>query len=117
MEQCLIAIAQHEYIVAFFGVLLWQVEQLYTHPENRNYKIFKRNCIRSMIWVGPIIVFDDEILAQYNKFAIVDYDFPPWWMYFILGFGTDIIRTKFTAKVVESPENNSPKEKVKKQKK
>lgn len=96
--QQILNISQHEYVLAFFGVILWQLEQLYVKPKNRNFKTFKRNTIRSMIWIGPIIVFDDEILAQYNNFAILDYAIMPPWMYIVLGFSIDIIRTQLPAK-------------------
>ena len=106
--QILLFICEHEYILAFFGVLLWQVEQLFVKKENRTWKKFRSGTARSMIWIGPIIVFDDELLAWYNSVAMVDYEIPPPQMYIVLGFLVDVIRCKFTAKVLDADVKPSP---------
>jgi hypothetical protein len=87
----------HEYLLALYGVLLWQTEQYFhfkgTLKEyiSNSYKTIGR----SLIWIGIVVVFDDEILATYNEWAADDYVTIPLIGYTIAGFFIDIIRTKF----------------------
>jgi hypothetical protein len=88
----------HEYLLALYGVLLWQVEQFF-HYEGTLIEYVKQSYKtigRSLIWVGIVVVFDDEILAKYNEWAEKDYSDIPLIGYTIAGFFIDIIRTKFT---------------------
>ena len=97
MIDLLINILTHEYVLILYGVILWQIEQSIEQKLTFNQSIqkIKRNVISSFVWVGFIIVFDDELLARYNEFAHVDYDEPPFFMYIIGGFLIDFFRTKF----------------------
>lgn len=92
----------HPYFLAVYGVLLWQVEQWYSSKKTFKefYKESYRNIGRSLIWVGIIIVFDDEIISKYNSWAAVDYMEIPLYFYTMAGFFIDIIRTKIFNKVL-----------------
>lgn len=85
----------HEYLLAFYGVIIWQIER-YFHFEG-SLKDFisksKKNVGSSMIWVGLGVVFDDELLAQYNRIASVDYSEVPLIGYVVLGFLVNILKT------------------------
>jgi hypothetical protein len=96
----------HEYSLVMYGVILWQVEQwLQSRTPFRGFlPTAARNIGRSMIWVGLIVVFDDELLAQYNSIAHVDYQNAPFWMYMVAGFAVDIVRGNFTK--VKSEKSN-----------
>jgi hypothetical protein len=95
-------ILSHEYMLAIYGVMLWQVEQYFI--SDLNYKEFfgesVKNIGRSMIWVGIVVVFDDEILAKYNEWAHVDYETAPLYMYTVAGFFIDVIRSNISKKVL-----------------
>lgn len=91
------SILLHPYFLAVYGVLLWQVEQWYSSKKTFKefWKESYRNIGRSLIWVGVVIVFDDEILEKYNVWAAVDVnlkDHP--YFYTIAGFFIDFIRSK-----------------------
>jgi hypothetical protein len=88
----------HPYVLAIYGVLLWQVEQWFTSkkPIREFYNDANRNIGRSLIWVGVVVVFDDELLAKYNEWAAMDYHEMPLYMYTIAGFFIDFIRSRFT---------------------
>jgi hypothetical protein len=86
----------HEYLLAAYGILLWQLEQFF-ESEKKFIDFVKysyKTIGRSFIWVGILIVFDDELLSQYNQWAEVDYISPETWMYVFMGFSVDFIRTK-----------------------
>ena len=85
----------HEYLLGLYGVILWQVEQAFA-KKGFTFIHAIRNVGRSMIWVGAIVVFDDELLSRYNAFANLDYVTPTWWMYVASGFSIDLIRSYFT---------------------
>lgn len=91
----------HPYFLAVYGVLLWQVEQWMV--SKLSVKEFwgkaHRNIGRSLVWVGLVIVFDDEILGKYNQWAAVDYVEMPLYMYTVAGFFIDFIRSKIIDKV------------------
>jgi hypothetical protein len=95
------AVISHPYSLAVYGVLLWQVEQWFESKEN--WRTFlghsQRNIGRSLIWVGVVVVFDDEIMAKYNHWAAVDYAVIPLWFYTAAGFFIDLIRSKFIDRV------------------
>jgi hypothetical protein len=97
MLDLLIKILTHEYVLTLYGVILWQIEQSIEQKLtfNESLKKIKRNVVSSFVWVGFIIVFDDELLSRYNEFAHVDYDKPPFFMYIIGGFLIDFFRTKY----------------------
>jgi hypothetical protein len=97
MIDFLINILIHEYTLTLYGVILWQIEQSLEKKLsfNETIKKIKRNVISSFVWVGFIIVFDDELLARYNEFAHVDYETPPFFMYILGGFLIDFFRTKY----------------------
>ena len=91
----------HPYVLAMYGVVLFQIEQYFSSkkPFGQFWEISKGNVYRSLVWVGLVVVFDDEILAQYNHWAAKDYEEMPLYMYTISGFFIDFIRTKITKKV------------------
>lgn len=88
---------QHEYLLAFYGVIIWQIER-YFHFEGTLKEFFQKsikNVGSSMIWVGLAVVFDDELLAQYNRIASVDYGSVPLIGYVVIGFLINILRSQF----------------------
>lgn len=91
----------HEYVLAVYGVLLWQIEQYFVSKDS--FKVFlsksHKNIGRSLIWVGIVVVFDDEILAKYNQLAAMDYKEMPIYMYTVAGFFIDMIRTRITKSI------------------
>lgn len=93
----------HPYVLAVYGVLLWQFEQYFESKGNfSNFFIKSRkNIYRSLIWVGIVVVFDDEIMSQYNEWAEMDYKDIPLYFYTIAGFFIDFIRSRFIDKVKE----------------
>lgn len=95
------AIIFHPYFLATYGVILWQVEQWFETKETFRHFLSRslRNIGRSLIWVGVIVVFDDEIMAKYNQWAAVDYKEIPLYMYTVAGFFIDFIRSKWIDKV------------------
>jgi len=92
----------HPYILAMYGIILWQIEQYFTlkKPFKEFWKIAEGNLYRSLVWVGLVVVFDDEILAKYNIWAAQDFEQMPLYMYTVAGFFIDFIRTKITKKVL-----------------
>lgn len=101
MVETLNAIIFHPYVLAVYGVLLWQVEQYFSlkKPFKQFIKEAGPNIGRSLIWVGIVVVFDDEILGKYNHWAAVDYTEAPLYFYTIAGFFIDFIRTKISSKL------------------
>lgn len=91
----------HPYVLAVYGVLLWQVEQYFTlkKPFNEFLRLCLPNIGRSLIWVGIVVVFDDEIIGKYNQWAAVDYIEIPLYFYTIAGFFIDVIRTRIASKI------------------
>ena len=47
--------------------------------------------VRSLMWFGLVVVYDDELLGKYNDWAEVDLHEAASWMYFMAGFGIDRI--------------------------
>jgi Na+/H+-translocating membrane pyrophosphatase len=92
----------HPYVLAMYGVLIFQLEQYFI--SKKSYKEFlqsaKGNIYRSLVWVGLVVVFDDELLSQYNNWAAKDYKQMPLYMYTVAGLFIDFIRTKITKKVL-----------------
>jgi len=92
----------HPYVLAMYGVLIFQLEQYFI--SKKSYKEFLRsakgNIYRSLVWVGLVVVFDDELLSQYNNWAAKDYEQMPLYMYTVAGLFIDFIRTKITKKVL-----------------
>ena len=101
MIQFLNSLILHPYMLAVYGVLLWQVEQWYTSKKSFNefWNDAQRNMGRSFIWVGVVVVFDDEILGKYNHWAAIDYSEMPLYMYTVAGFFIDLIRSKIIDRV------------------
>lgn len=92
----------HPYFLAVYGILLWQVEQWYTSKKSFKefWKDAHRNIGRSLIWVGLIVVFDDEVESKYNQWAAADIKLKEHlYFYTIAGFFIDLIRTKIIDKV------------------
>jgi hypothetical protein len=101
MYELISKILTHEYILAVYGVLLWQVEQYFESKDNLKtfLKHSSKNIGRSLIWVGVVVVFDDELLAKYNHWAAMDFKEVPSYMYTISGFFIDFIRSQLTSKI------------------
>lgn len=91
----------HPYVLAVYGVLLWQAEQFLSlkKPLKQFVKEAGPNIGRSLIWVGIVVVFDDEIMGKYNHWAAVDYKEIPLYFYTIAGFFIDFIRTRISSKL------------------
>jgi hypothetical protein len=101
MIEILNKIVLHPYTLAVYGVLLWQVEQWWRSKADwRTFlKDSQRNIGRSLVWVGLVVVFDDEIIGKYNHWAASDIPNPaPIYFYTLAGFFIDIIRTKIIDK-------------------
>jgi len=45
--------------------------------------------VRSLMWFGLVVVYDDELLGKYNDWAQVDVIEAASWMYFVAGFSID----------------------------
>lgn len=101
MLHLLNTIILHPYVLAIYGVILWQVEQWYKSRSSFGEFIRKsrKNIYRSLVWVGIVVVFDDEIMSQYNEWAEMDYKEIPLYFYTLAGFFIDVIRSKFIDKV------------------
>lgn len=91
----------HPYVLAVYGVLLWQVEQYFSlkKPFKQFIESALPNIGRSLIWVGIVVVFDDEIMGKYNHWAAVDYAEIPVYFYTIAGFFIDVIRTRIASNI------------------
>jgi hypothetical protein len=102
------ALFYHEYVLAMYGVLLWQLEQFFT--SNKGFVEFVKYSYktigRSFVWIGILIVFDDELLLQYNQWAEMDYAATQPWMYIAVGFFVDFIRTKIINYANKASENH-----------
>lgn len=97
MLQTILNIITHEYSLTLYGVVLWQIEQCIelSLTLDESFKRIKKNVMSSLIWIGIVVVFDDELLARYNEVAHVDYTDPPFFMYLLGGFLVDFFRTKY----------------------
>lgn len=102
MIEAINSIILHPYILAVYGVLLWQVEQYFSSkkPLKQFIESALPNIGRSLIWVGIVVVFDDEIVGKYNLWAAVDYTEVPLYFYTIAGFFIDVIRTKVSSRIL-----------------
>ncbi len=95
------SLVSHEYLLVFYGVALWQLEQFLAAriKEGSAYLFNPRHILRctmrSMLWGGLLIIFDDEALAWYNSVFNIDYETPPWFFYIVGGFFIDMLRNKF----------------------
>lgn len=87
----------HEYLLAVYGVLLWHLEQYFHYNGTVKEYILKsaKTIGSSLIWVGIALVFDDELLDQYNEWSNEQFTYIPEVGYTIIGFFIDIIRSKF----------------------
>lgn len=101
MLETINSIIFHPYVLALYGVTLWQIEQWFSSkkPFGQFLKDAHRNMGRSLVWVGIVVVFDDEIMGKYNQWAAMDYTEIPLYFYTIAGFFIDLIRTKIIDKV------------------
>lgn len=101
MSNLILNILTHEYVLAVYGVVAWQLEGFFR--SNKSLSEYHRQAWRemgqSLIWVGIAVVFDDEILAQYNSWAEMDYHAPEPWMYTATGFFITIIRSKIAERI------------------
>ena len=89
-----ILLLTHEYAMALYGVLGWQLLQG-VYQKNNHIGEHLADVLKSMGWAGLIVIFDDEIIAQFNKFAEIDYDVMPKYGYTIAGFAIDGILNFF----------------------
>ena len=87
----------HEYLLVIYGVLLWQLEQWIESKQLPLVFVrdkFGKNVLSALPWVGLVVAFDDELLARYNEWAVLDYASIPWYIYILMGFSIDIVRTR-----------------------
>jgi len=96
MLHTILTIITHEYTLAMYGVIAWQMEGFFRSKKTlRQYhKEAWREMGRALVWIGVVVVFDDEILAQYNRWAEMDYEKAMPWMYTAGGFFITILRSK-----------------------
>lgn len=94
MIDFLLNIFTHEFTLTLYGVMLFHIEQCIQDklPYKESVKNIKRGVVSSLIWVGFVIAFDDELLSRYNEFANVDYSDPPFFMYILGGFMVDFLK-------------------------
>lgn len=90
-------ILTHEFTLTLYGVMLFHIQQCI--ESNLSYKEskqkVKQGIISSLIWIGFVIAFDDELLSRYNEIAHVDYSDPPFFMYILGGFMVDFLRATY----------------------
>jgi hypothetical protein len=87
----------HEYMLVIYGVVIWQVEQWFESKKKPLAFIrdhFGKNVISSLPWIGIVVAFDDELLARYNGWAVLDHASMPWYIYIAMGFSIDIVRSR-----------------------
>jgi len=103
--ESLLVFLQHEYILALYGVAGWHLEEFF-----RSKKTFKefhshawRETGQALVWVGMVVVFDDEILRQYNEWAEQDYETALPWMYVASGFFITVIRSRIQKYIGKEP--------------
>ena len=81
----------HEYELVVYGVILWEV-----FLGKKEEKL--QHAIRGMGFGGAIIAFDDELLARFNHYAIIDFEHWPWYLYIVAGFGLNLVISKYLFK-------------------
>lgn len=81
----------HEYVYIMIGVIAWELEQQLTKPETVRIRIGMT--INALLWGALVLVFDDEILGAFKV-----NEQPEWWIYILLGFFVDIIKSQFLPK-------------------
>lgn len=86
----------HEYVLALYGVMAWHTEEFLRSKKSlREFHIEAwRETGRALVWIGLVVVFDDEILEQYNRWAEVDYHVAEPWMYVAAGFFITVLRSR-----------------------
>ena len=89
--ETIISLLNHEYVWVLVGVVFWEL------VFGRKGKVW-RNIVRGMGAGGFVVAFDDELLARFNSWAIVDFEFFPWYLYIVAGFFADLILSKFIFK-------------------
>jgi len=87
-ESEIIGLLTHEYAMACYGVLFWQLCNGVI-KKNVDWRGHVQTMLKAMGWSGLIVIFDDEIMAQYNKFAELDYSYMPLYGYTVAGFFID----------------------------
>ena len=94
------SILTHEYALCLYGIILWEFSEYL--QSKTPFKVFvkqsSKDILNSLLWCALVLVVDDELLAQYNKLAIIDFKSIPWQMYIMIGFFIDIIRAKYVKK-------------------
>ncbi len=101
MLTMILTILCHEYTLAMYGVVAWQLEEFFRSKKTlaSYHRHAWREMGRALVWIGVIIVFDDEILQQYNSWAEQDYESAEPWMYVAGGFFVTIIRSQIGKKL------------------
>jgi len=93
----------HEFWVTFYGVTLlhiggWSKARTLANKNNVPFKSSKwwsdeiDEIIDHFGWALVLIIFDDEVLAIYNKLNDTDFTEPTLWIYFLMGIGIDYIK-------------------------
>lgn len=101
---------EHEYAMAVYGVMLLHIYKWFifvglAQKKKLGWKApFKFWLLewddigKSLVWVGIMIVLDDEVLGWYNGWAEVDVTDVQPWMYFVGGFFIDSLRRAIATK-------------------
>lgn len=94
MNEDMLSLLTHEYVLVLYGVVAWEIAW-----GKKGQRL--RCAIRSMAFGGAIVAFDDEFLARFNDWAVIDFEFWPWYLYSIAGFSVDWVLTKIIFKEKE----------------
>lgn len=103
-------ILQHEHMMGVYGVFMMHLEKFFrfvnlAQKNKMGWRSLFRfwwfewdDIVRSLMWFGLVVVYDDELLGGYNSWAETDIQDAQHWMYFVAGFGIDRIVMIFKSK-------------------
>lgn len=103
-------ILQHEHMMGVYGVFMMHLEKFFrfvnlAQKNKMGWRSLFRfwwfewdDIVRSLMWFGLVVVYDDELLGGYNSWAETDIQVAQHWMYFVAGFGIDRIVMIFKSK-------------------
>jgi len=110
-----IKILGHEHMMGVYGVFMLHFEKFFRFVNlAQKHKLGWRSIgkfwwlewddiVRSLMWFGLVVVYDDELLSIYNGWAETDVQQAQHWMYFVAGFGIDrlIVNLKQKTKFID----------------
>ena len=73
----------HEFLLLFYGVGLWRIEQILTKP--MTFSEHRKRTAKSMAWGAIFIVWDDEIADIIQHFTSFPIEIQ-WYHYIVVGF-------------------------------